>query len=492
MGQGGLRRTTIIAIGLASFLAGLVLGRKLAFGLLPAVTFGGFWLVAILFKSYLQSLFFCLCLLCLGIWRGAVFLRQLQPYKMLTKQAVVIRGQATVDAVYGDKSQLSFDLTNLRLMSPAKQKLVGTVGVKGFGPGMIYRGDTVQVTGKLYPTRGSKQASLSFASIIIVKKGNSSIDAFRRRFAAGINSVLPEPLGSLGMGLLVGQRNTLPTALNEQLSTVSLTHIVAVSGYNLMIIVAVMRRLLRKTSKYQTTLAIVALVLLFIALVGTSASIIRAAFVCLLSLAAWYYGRQFRPHLLILLVAAVTAGWYPVYIWSDIGWYLSFLAFTGILLLAPLLQRRLGEPRKLKVVLATLLETSAAQLMTLPLIMFIFGRLSVIGLLANLAIVPLVPIAMLGAMVAGLAGTLAPQFAGWVAWPARYLLDYMVSMVQTLSAVPHASVNQKLTVVQMVIMYGLLVAIMFILWRKNGILTDKKPNNLEEDLRVRTQQMVND
>ncbi len=48
---------------------------------------------------------------------------------------------------------------------------------------------------------------------------------------------------------------------------------------------------------------------------------------------------------LILVAAALTAGWNPVYIWSDIGWYLSFLAFFGILMLAPQIFKRFWKVR---------------------------------------------------------------------------------------------------------------------------------------------------
>lgn len=323
---------------------------------------------------------------------------------------------------------------------------------------------------------------MSFAKIVVVRRGDSQLDVLRRRFSAATNSVLPEPLGSLGLGVLIGQRTTLPDAFSEQLSAVGLTHIVAVSGYNLMIIVTFARRLLDKRSKYQATLLTIMLMALFVLMTGTSASIVRAVIVCSLSLLAWYYGRSFRPHVLILLVACLTAGWYPVYLWSDIGWYLSFLAFTGILLLAPLARRRIGEPRKLKLLLGTLLETSAAQLMTLPLIMFIFGKLSIIGLLANLAVVPLVPLAMLFALVAGLGGILMPQLAGWVAWPARLILEYIVSVVQTLASLPYAAVQRSLSLRQMIFLYALIGVLMFILWLKNGKITDTNQQILGDDI----------
>lgn len=142
-----------------------------------------------------------------------------------------------------------------------------------------------------------------------------------------MQSALPEPAASFGLGLLIGQRSTIPKSVSLQLAAVGLTHVVAVSGYNLTIIMRAVRKLLRKRSKYQSTVASLLLIGIFLLFTGFSASIVRAAIVSTLSLWAWYYGRTFRPIVLILLAAVITAGVYPIYLWSDIGWYLSFLAF---------------------------------------------------------------------------------------------------------------------------------------------------------------------
>jgi hypothetical protein len=89
---------------------------------------------------------------------------------------------------------------------------------------------------------------------------------------------------------------------------------------------------------------------------------------------------------------------------------------------------------------------------------------------------------MLMAMMAGIAGTLVPQLAGWVAWPAHLLLGYMVGMVQTLASWPRASVNQSLSLTGMLAMYGLLGGVMFILWRKNDKITGKNQENLAGEI----------
>ena len=232
-----------------------------------------------------------------------------------------------------------------------------------------------------------------------------------------------------------------------------LTHIIAVSGYNLTIIVQATRRSFGKRSKYQALWCAVGLLVGFLLITGFNAAIVRAALVSGLSLLAWYYGRTFKPLLLLALTAALTAGWYPLYLWSDIGWYLSFLAFYGVLVLAPLCLRRVYRRRSPSVVVQLLAESTAAQLMTLPLILYIFGQMSLVALLANLLVVPLVPLAMLLALTAGLSGMIITSLAGWFAWPARLLLTYILEVSAVLARIPHALTPLSIAAWQMIAMY---------------------------------------
>jgi competence protein ComEC len=404
--------------------------------------------------------------LILGCYRGTIFRQSLLPYSSLAGRTVSIRGVARDDAVYGKQSQGTFDLGHIDVISPAVYSLPGTMSIGGYGEAMIYRGDTVLVTGKLYPTRGSKQASIGYAKLEIISRGTSRINDIRRRFVASLQSVLPAPLGSFGLGLLVGQRSTLPDSLNDQLSAVGLTHIVAVSGYNLTILVQFIRRLMRGRSKYQSIVLMLSLIGLFVAMTGSSASIVRASLVSALSLWAWYYGRTFRPSVLILLVAALSAGWFPPYLWSDIGWHLSFLAFGGILILAPLLNRRIFRVNSPHPIILVCIETISAQAMTFPIILYVFGRLSTIALISNLIIVPLVPIAMALTFIAGLAGVFVPVLAGWISYPARLVLTFMIDCVRFFASFPHSSVQISISTFQLCILYGSIFAVMLLLWRK--------------------------
>ena len=466
-GHGTVRRSTWLNVFLSSFLFGLIISRR--------IPLGNFWIVVLAcslipplayFHHKLSLLSIIILGLVLGNYRGSVFSQSLLPYRTFAGRLVSVRAVALDDAVYGRQSQITFDAGRISLLSPERISLPGSIKIGGYGEPMIYRGDTVVIIGKLFPTRGSRQASMGYAQIQRVAVGSSRVDAIRSRFVASIQSILPAPLGSFGLGLLVGQRSTLPVSLNDQLSAVGLTHIVAVSGYNLTILIQFVRRLMQKRSKYQATVITFGIIGLFMLVTGSSASIVRAAMVSGLSLWAWYYGRALRPSVLILLVAALSAGWFPVYLWSDIGWYLSFLAFSGILIVAPQITRRIFGSKKPHAIAQLCIETFSAQLMTVPIIMFILGRVSTISFVSNIIIVPLVPLAMGLSFVAGLAGMLVPSFAGWFAFPARILLTYMIDSVRYFAKIPASSLSISLTTTQVIVSYCLIVGILLLWWRK--------------------------
>ncbi len=460
------RRTTAVMLMCGLFLTGLIIARlgfrvPLWFGLTAG-------LIGVLLKrgKMARLALLCLAALSIGMWRGGVFYAELQPYRQFAYQKVTVEVTAQEDAVYATNGQLSFGAGSVRFISPKNVAAKGQIRVKGFGELSIYRGDRLRVSGKLYPTRGGSQASISYAQLDRIGGQQTLIDEFRRRFSAGIQTALPEPLASFGLGLLVGQRNTLPDDVTQSLKMVGLTHIIAVSGYNLTILLNAAKRLMGKRSKLLTATTAVGLMVAFLLLTGASPSIVRAAVVSALGLAAWYVGREPRAMVIILLAAAVTAGFNPVYVWSDIGWYLSFLAFFGILMLAPLLLKRLWPDRTPPLLGQVAVETISAEIMTVPLVMFIFGQVSLIGLVANVLVVSFIPLAMLLCFIAGLAGMALPLLVGWVAWPARLLLTYLLDTAQLLSRVPHIfQTNAFLSGFDMVLCYTALVLLIAALYR---------------------------
>ncbi len=461
---------------LVAFLLGLGVAHT---GLKPnaamvvlGICFGCFGLIK---RTYASVLLLIVCGLTIGCARGASYMQRLVVYQPYYGQQIHMTVTAVQDAVYGPRSQLTFDGGDVRLSSA--KHLIGKIAISGFGSNAVFQGDTVRVSGKLRTGYGAKQGSVSFANINVLSHHNSLIASLRRHFAAGMQTALPEPLGSFAMGLLVGQRATLPTSAKQDLLMVGLTHIIAVSGYNLTIILHASKKLLVRRSKRMATLLSFALIAVFLLLAGSSASIVRAAIVSSISIATAFYGRTVKPLHLIAMAAAMTAYANPIYLWSDISWYLSFLAFFGVMLVAPLMSSRL--PRRLaeSSLVAVGIESVCAEIMSLPIVLFTFGQMSLIGLPANMLVVALVPLAMLLSVLAGLAGMLVPIIAGWTAWPARVLLNYMLDTAHVLAGLPHIFVeNLQLPLTEMLTWYAGISLFVVALWfktkQRSAILTD--------------------
>lgn len=467
-------RVTLIGCLLASILFGLLVAR-LSFAL------NSQWLFAIpILASFLARPKFISVLAVLAIgfiigsWRGGTYLRQVYRYEQFFGRAVAVVGTVTDDTSYDKSKQTEFHVDHIAIN---KQSLPGKVRVRGFGANSVARGDQVRVLGTLNRTIGtSQQASISYSSITVIGKNSSWVERTRRRFFAGVYSSLPEPQASLGLGFLVGVRTALPQDFSDKLALVGLTHIIAVSGYNLTIIVQMVRKLFEKRSAYQSVLFSGILILLFLLMTGWSPSIMRAAVITGFSLLAWYYGRTILPIILILLGGAITGFINPLYVWGDAGWYLSFLAFTGVLILSPIVICLLYKDEKPNFFIAILIETLSAILFTAPYIAWLFGKVSLIAPIANIIVGPLIPITMLLVFLVGAIAIFVPVLALWLAIFPRTILTFVVWVVEKLAAVPFAQVQVTISPAHMAFFYALLVAITLVLWRLQKHRETKQPS----------------
>jgi competence protein ComEC len=473
------KRTTLICFGLSLFLFGLTMAKLIHdtywFTLvLISIILAGI----ILLKKHKQKMLVVtlfVAMFTLGFIRGHTFNNQLVKYNDLFGRNIIVQAKAREDSVYSEKRQIIFTATDIKIMSANDLALPGNIQIEGFGANMVYRGDTVIASGKLFSKRGDNIAGLSYAPITVTKQGGSKIDKIRREFIAGVQNTLPEPLASLGVGLLIGQRNTLPKDFNEQLVSAGLIHIVAVSGYNLTILVGMSQKLLQKRSRYQAVVGSLLLVTVFLLLTGSSPSIVRASMVSFISLLMWFFGRNIKPIMILLLVAVITAGYNPLYLWRSIGWYLSFTAFFGVLILAPLIRQRFIKFKQRGGVLTqTLTDTISAQICTLPIILLFFGRLSLISIVANVLVVPMIPFAMIFTLISGIYGMVGPIFLGGLfVLPARILLWYIVIIADLFSSIRGGNLNISISKWQMIILYGLLILLSIFIGKSRRSLTSK-------------------
>jgi competence protein ComEC len=460
-----LHRGTQISLVAAALLSGVALGRA-GIHVEPATLVVCAAASALAWRSRLLVSCLMLLAVCLGLWRTAGWTGERQQLSSLIGQTVTITGVVIDDpAISPTTGQVDFKLAGLTRTDEASpgHRIPGELSVHEY-PVRLQRGYRVQLTGKVRPGFGNAVAELSFPKATILSTAQSPLERTRQRFFTGIKTALPEPIASFGLGLLVGIRALIPKPMQTELALVGLSHLVAVSGYNLTIIVAAVERALGRFGRGVALVASLWLIGGFLVVTGASASIVRASLVSVLSLLAAFYGRRFNPVTLILLTAAATAAYDPKYL-TDLGWLLSFLAFFGILVLAPAVEARLGHP---KLVVARLfIESFTAQILTLPLILYFFSQLSIVAPITNLIVLPLVPLAMATSFAAGLAGMIIPPFAGWIAWPALLLLSFITKLVDAFAALPWAGRTDHISFTAMLAMYTIILVLTLAIKRTN-------------------------
>ncbi len=378
----------------------------------------------------------------LGLWRAGVGQVGMEQYEGLVGERVEVSGRITEDPDIDKRGMTVLRLTDINIY---ERQLPGNIWVTMAKNDALRRSDRVVVDGKMTDGFGSFSGAIYQADIVKVERpvpGDVAVGV-RDWFAERVRLHVPDPEASLGLGYLLGLRRSLPAGLVEALQVAGLTHIIVASGYNLTILVRLSRRLFVRVSKYLAMLSSTAMILCFMAVTGMSPSMSRAGLVAGLSLAAWYYGRKVHPLVLLPLAAAVTLIINPSFGWSDLGWQLSFGAFAGVILLAPLLQRYFFGDKPPGNIRQILGETISAQLMTLPILVMAFGVMSNVAVIANIMILPLVPLAMLLVFLTGILATI-PVIGMLIAYPTTWLLSYMVWVAEWTSSVSWAQMEVEI------------------------------------------------
>lgn len=268
-----------------------------------------------------------------------------------------------------------------------------------------------------------------------------SLIALKDSFESQINRLYPEPHASFMAGLLTGSRRGIPEDLMEAFNQTGLTHIIAISGYNITIIIAIIGSMLfwlpQKVRFIPAVIAIVA----FTIFVGAGAAVVRASIMGILGLAALQFGRLVHIRLSILWTVLFMTIANPKILWYDAGFQLSFLAVIGLTEFGPLLDRFFSRVPETLAVRESLQMTIAAQVAATPLIILLFGRFSLIAPIANLLVAPLLPLAMLfGACGTLLSYVIFPlgQLVAYLGWAC---LEWIIWIAKLCAAIPYASVD---------------------------------------------------
>jgi len=283
------------------------------------------------------------------------------------------------------------------------------------------------------------------------------------RFESEINQVFPEPGASFMAGLLTGSRRGIPEAVLEDFNATGLTHIIAISGYNIALVIAFAVAVLGRYLPRRWQFPLVAVfVVAFTLFVGAGPSVLRAAIMGLLAFFALTIGRQYHVGIAIVLTAAMMVAWNPAILLTDVSFQLSFAAVLGLLFVAPHLKPYLTRVTERLAIRESLTLTLAAQVTAVPLIVFYFDRLSLISPLANILVAPAIPLAMLTGLISTVVGWVYLPLGILLGFIPHLLLSYMLLVADWLAAIPFADVavtsfGQAAVVFYYVVLIGWLV-----------------------------------
>jgi competence protein ComEC len=308
-------------------------------------------------------------------------------------------------------------------------------------------GAPVTAAGRLAPARGGDltAAVLRVTGPPTPRGGPPWTQRAAGSLRAGLQTAsapLPDEPGGLLPGLVVGDTSRLDPALAEDFRATGMTHLVAVSGANLAIVLAVVLVACRwiRLSPWAAAVVCALAVVGFVILARPSPSVVRAAAMGTIGLVALATGRPraAAPALAAAVVVLVVAD--PA-LAADAGFALSVLATGGLVLLAPRWRdsmRARGVPAGLADALAV---PAAAQVACAPVVAGLSGTVSAVAVPANLLAAPAVAPATLLGVAAAVVSPVWPWGATLLAWLGSWPARWLVLIAHTGADLPAGTVS---------------------------------------------------
>lgn len=269
----------------------------------------------------------------------------------------------------------------------------------------------------------------------------------------------------LGIGYLVGDKDEIPDGVEKKMKLVGLSHIIVVSGTHLSIIILATRKIFGKVSRFSALYFSLALLFIYIGLIGLSPSLFRASVVAVLGLFAWFFGREMKPERTILLTLLICLLINP-YLLSSLGFQLSILAYSGIVILYPTIKKYFYGNRKPNFISNTILASISASITCFPLQLYYFGSFNFLSILANLLILPTIPFSMAMSFFTGLFGLINLDFIAKIfGVVSDFILNYHVFIINFLAEHDEFLIEVSKKNLVFLLFYLILVISVFLIYK---------------------------
>ncbi len=285
-----------------------------------------------------------------------------------------------------------------------------------------------------------------------------------------IKNLFSFPESAYLAGLLLGGEDRLPENVQENFRRTGTTHTIAVSGFNITVLASFFMILGVLIGFYRQKAFWLAVwgVVLFVLMIGSPNSAIRAGIMGVLILWATKKGRLVNSVQVIILAGALMVAVSPLILLYDVGFQLSFLASLSIILVYGPLSEKFNIRNDFLGLKSILLVTISAQLGVLGILLYTFENFSPISLVANLIILPVIPLIML----LGFSSILISFFSDFLAYlivlPVQLALNLEIEVIEQLAKISWASLEIGNIGISILIIYYLFFSFLVFFLNKKG------------------------
>jgi len=417
---------------------------------------------------------FCLLFLVLGILRTQISEFNIANDKLSKLNG---KGEITLTGVVSNEPDIRYNSQKLKIDVGGSTVLVTTEKYKEYK----YL-DKIKITGKLeapfetedfsyknYLLKDHIYSVMAFPKIEVVSRKHEynffsflyeKILFFKQKLRESIQKNFSPPQSEILQGTVLGDNGAMSNDLKNKLNITGLRHIIAVSGTHVVILASIVMSLLITMGFYRGQAFYIAIIfiLIYIVLTGLPASGIRAGIMGGTYLLAQKLGRQSGGLRLIVMACALMLAINPLLLIYDVGFQLSFLAVMGLIYLEPLI--------KIFVKNSILSTTFAAQIFTLPIMVYNFGNISFVSPITNLLVLPIVYWLMIFGFLVSFAGVFFNALSWVLSIPCWILLTYFVRVIDFFSQPWAVKTVENIHWVWLLISYFIIGSLVYYLKRK--------------------------
>ncbi len=370
-------------------------------------------------------------------------------YKDTNKIEAIVKVKSNIK-----ESEYSKSFTGKVLKSYSRENITNTkLNIKFNSNIQLNKGDIVKLIGEYEDTNYYKNegnfnyrnylkkdniyGNLKVSKIEIVKKNNNIINNLNRKIKEKIKNNYSNQTANFIETIILGDKTNLSDIVKEEFSNSGLSHLLAISGMHIAIIILISNAILDhiiKNYKIKNILLLI-IIIIYATIINLSSSSARAIIMAILHIISKLIYKKDNFLVNISLASLILLIINP-YNLIDSGFQLSFIASLGIVIILPKIEKIELKNKILKYIYVSLLVSISANILILPIIINTFKKISLSMFLIQIIITPILYIIE----ILGLATIVIPSQLVFVIKP---ILEISVSIFNYISQINFFTIYTK-------------------------------------------------